>query len=100
GGIFKQYLSRLATDFRELPDAKQLANSFRGLMQGRTLDSEDTFDALLALGVIKGTYSGDAEVRCERYKACLPPRLPKGIERLIRILLETGNSELGTRSSG
>ena len=59
GGVFKQHLDRLTKDFRTLPDAKRLANSFRGLVNGKPLDSEETFDALLALGVVKGTYSGD-----------------------------------------
>jgi len=77
GGIFKQHLDRLTKEFRDLPSAKQLAQSFRALVMGMPLDSEESFDALLALGVVKGTYSGDAEVRCELYKTWLPPRLPK-----------------------
>lgn len=75
--IFNQYLDRLKLEFRARPNAKELANSFRGLVQGNPLGSEETFDALLALGVIKGTYSGDAEVRCKLYKDWLPPRIPK-----------------------
>lgn len=77
GGIFKQYLDQRTKEFCVLPNAKQLANSFRGLVQGNHFDSKETFDALLALGVIKGTYSGDAEVRCELYEYWLPPRIPK-----------------------
>lgn len=76
GGIFKQHLDQLTREFRTLSDARQqLANSFRALVHGDRLDSEETFDMLLALGVVKGTYSGDAAVRCELYKTWLPPRI-------------------------
>lgn len=77
GGIYKHRLERLKTAFNEHQDGKHLAAAFRGLVQGKPLENEETFDALLALGVVKGTYSGDAAVRCELYKAWLPPRIPK-----------------------
>ncbi|MEO8496474.1 MAG: AAA-like domain-containing protein [Planctomycetota bacterium] len=79
GGIYRPHLDRLVVDFRALPDAKSLANSFRGLAQPNPipLDSEETFDALLALGVVTGTYSGDAAIRSELYKIWLPPRIPR-----------------------
>jgi hypothetical protein len=77
GGIFRQHLDHVTKDFRDLPDARELARSFRSLIGGTPLDSEDTFDALFALGVIKGTYSGDAVVRCELYQDWLPPRIPR-----------------------
>jgi hypothetical protein len=77
GGIFRQHLDRVTTDFRNHPDARQLAKSFGALIGGTPLDSEDTFDALFALGVIKGTYSGDAAVRCELYRDWLPARIPR-----------------------
>ena len=77
GGIFKEHLKSLIEEFRRSADAKSLANSFRGLADGKPLDSEEIFDAMLALGVVTGTYSGDAVIRSELYKTWLPPRIPR-----------------------
>lgn len=77
GGIFRHHLDRVTQEFRTHPMAPALAKSFRRLIDGTRLDSEDIFDALFALGVVKGTYSGDAMVRCELYKHWLQPRIPR-----------------------
>ena len=77
GGIFKHHLEKLLVEFREVPGVQKLAATFRALVQGYALDSQETFEMLIALGVVKGTYWEDAVVRSTLYKEWLAPRLPK-----------------------
>ena len=76
-GLFDQHLGQLLKEFRDLPDAKALAKAFRDLIGGKPLGNQETFETLYALGMVKGTFHGDAQVRCDLYKEWLPRRLPQ-----------------------
>lgn len=75
GGVFKQHLDRLWVELRRVDPAGKLAKALQTLLKGGTLSSEDDFDALLALGLVRGSYSGDAVLRCGLYQTFFTPRL-------------------------
>lgn len=69
--LFRNHLENLAKAF----DSK-LADTFRNLLEGKTLKSMGEFERLLALGVVNDTAWKLAEVRCELYRTLLPDYLP------------------------
>lgn len=75
GGIFQHHLQRLCQHFRATPGSVQLAQVFTALVKGTPLPNEAMFEALLGLGLVRGSYCGDAAVRCGLYADCLPKRL-------------------------
>lgn len=77
GGIFHRHLKQVVKDFRDLPDGKALSHAFRGMLEGKLLDSEETFEALASLGVVRGADAAHAAPRCQLYRDWLPSHLPK-----------------------
>jgi hypothetical protein len=76
GGPFEPHLREILSEFRK-PENLALARTFDALTKGDRCPDEQTYERLMMLGVINGTYHGDAKVRCGLYASWFPPRLPK-----------------------
>lgn len=76
GDIFRHHLDQLWSDFCKAGGtASPLRKAAQTLLKGGTLSSEEHFDILLALGIVRGGFSGDAVPRCGLYSAFLTDRL-------------------------
>lgn len=77
GGIFREHLRKVAKAIRESPDGTAVAADFRGLVEGRTVISEEKFEALVVHGLVQGADAATARPRGELYARWLPAHLPK-----------------------